>query len=254
MTELTDDGRRWWVCSAATWESITLIPAPHKRAALTEYRRMLTAGERANGTSGREIRQVLAHAGLSVHETPLTTPHAFMVDLAQFLGYEATRWSTGREVIVPAVDNPAAVAEAVDLLTAELGDTKASRMRTQLLDRYLKGRTVTDIVVRLHEAALPYGAELVDAAAEEAAKNLSASYTQDMAEIGITAHADRLRVDRVMTNLERTTLAIADAHASCRRKNCRVCAGIRIMLVEHIALRTSQIDTLPQQIAPRITE
>lgn len=139
MTELSDDGRRWWVCGAATWESLTLIPAPHKRAALAAYRRMLTDGERANRTPVREIRDVLAHAGLTVRQTPLTTPDAFMLDLAQFLGYEATRWSTGREVILPAIDNPAAVAEAVDLLTAEVGEEKAGRMRAQILDRYLEG-------------------------------------------------------------------------------------------------------------------
>ncbi len=110
---------------------------------------------------------------------------------------------------------------------------------------------MTDFETRLHEAALPYGADLVAAAGEEAAKNLSATWTQDIAEIGDVAHAGRLRVERVLTNLERTTLAVADAHASCRRKNCRVCAGIRIMLVEHIALRTSRVDTLPAEIAHR---
>lgn len=112
---------------------------------------------------------------------------------------------------------------------------------------------MTDIVVRLHEAALPYGVDLVDAAAAEAAKNLGAAYTQDLAEIGTIADADRLRIDRVMANLVHATLTIADAHASCRRKNCRVCDGIRIMLVEHIALNTSRVDTLPAGIAHRTT-
>lgn len=136
ISDLTDDGRRWWVCGAVTWDGLFLIDAPNKRAALAQYRRMITDGERANRTPWREIHAVLANAGLSVHETPLTTPHAFMLDLAQALGHEATRWSTGREVIIPAIDNLDAITEAVALLTAELGIEKAGRMRAQVLARY----------------------------------------------------------------------------------------------------------------------
>lgn len=108
---------------------------------------------------------------------------------------------------------------------------------------------MTDVQNRLHEAALPYGADLVAGAAADAARNLSASYTQDLAEVGTVSFAEQARVDRVMRNLEHAAVAIADAHAGCRRKRCRVCDNIRVTLVELIAFRTSQVDTLPDQIA-----
>lgn len=92
-------------------------------------------------------------------------------------------------------------------------------------------------------AAVPYGTDLVRGAGEQAATNLSANFAQDIVEIGGTVTAERRLTSRVMNNMQRATLSIADAHSGCRAKRCRVCDGIRVALVELVAYRTTESTT-----------
>lgn len=98
-------------------------------------------------------------------------------------------------------------------------------------------------VDRLLDAAVPYGADLVRGAAEQAADSLAAKFTEDITAIGGAATAERRLTGRVMSNMQHAVLAIADAHAGCRALRCRVCDNIRVALVELVAYRTTESTT-----------
>jgi hypothetical protein len=117
-TQLTDDGRTWYVC----------------RAAVAAYRRDLTAAERADGRSVRHTRELLSASGLHAVAGPLTTPQAYELDLAMALADEATRWSTD-EYTVP-LENPMA-APGFQEMFRRIAPAKAARIRVHILTRYL---------------------------------------------------------------------------------------------------------------------
>lgn len=71
------------------------------RAALAAHRRDLTAADRSNGFTVREVRGIQAAAGLHIVAGPLTTVQAYRYDLVCALASEATRWT--EEIIEPPV-------------------------------------------------------------------------------------------------------------------------------------------------------
>lgn len=134
MTELTDDGRTWWVCGANTWPGVHLYEARNGRAALAAYRRDLTAAERADGRGIRHTQQLLTASGLYVVAGPLTTPQAHELDLAMALAEEATRW-TSDHYEVP-IENPMSAPGVQDMFR-RITPEKAARIRAHVLAAYL---------------------------------------------------------------------------------------------------------------------
>lgn len=127
MSDLTDDGRRWWFLGAALWVGVHPYAAVNARAALAEYRRDLTAAEIANGRSRRETAEYLWGAGLCVVDGPLSTPAAFAREFGWALAWALCEWSA---------DVPVAPATPEECTARGMAVEKVERIRVNVLGTF----------------------------------------------------------------------------------------------------------------------
>lgn len=126
MSELIDDGRKWWRCTGTLWMGVHTYAAPNARAAVAAYRRDLTEAEVSCGRSRRETVHWLRLAQLHVVDGPWTTPEAYELDLGWELAFELTRW-TDLEPVGPA---------PLELAQERLGEDKVAAIATQVRKRF----------------------------------------------------------------------------------------------------------------------
>jgi hypothetical protein len=131
---VVDDGRVWWLLGAESWDGLHLYEARNARSALAEYRRDITAAERTNGLTVRDIRHLVQASHLRVAAGPLTTVEAFQYDLASAYGQEIE--SKASDIVVIEVACPATPMTAVDM-AERIDPAKAAHVRAEVRQRYL---------------------------------------------------------------------------------------------------------------------
>lgn len=129
---VVDDGRRWWLLGGELWGGTQLYRGRNARTVLAEYRRDLTAAERANGRPVAETRHYLTVARLHVVAGPWTTVDAYQYDLVRSYG-DALESRYGFNV---AVGFPATPLGSVDLAERLDPDT-AAHIRADVRATYL---------------------------------------------------------------------------------------------------------------------
>jgi hypothetical protein len=134
---VTDDGRNWWLLGAVAWMGVHLYQARTARAALAEYRRDLTAAERSDGRSRRDIAELLRAASLTVLLGPMTTVEAYQYDLAASYAEELQRWKDYNVTVAFAVTPMTCVDMA-----AKMDPVKAALIRVHVRAAYLPDQEV----------------------------------------------------------------------------------------------------------------